>query len=56
MKAMYVVEGYLFRKSKEDSNGNCYFDIIHPDGRYLDYNHLFSSESEMLSWIRNRTC
>ena len=55
MKSMYVIQSYLFSKRREDSNGVGYFDIIHPDGRYLDYNHPFSSESEMIAWIQNRT-
>lgn len=55
MKAVYSVQGYVFTKTREDSSGNCYFDITHPDGRKLDYNHLFSSEAEMVAWVRNRT-
>ena len=55
MKSVYVIQGYLFNKTCEDSDGVGYFNIIHPDGRYLDYNHPFFSENEMIDWIRNRT-
>jgi len=55
MKAVYCINNYIFTKVREDSNGVCYFDITHPDGRKLDYSHQFSSESEMAAWIRNRS-
>lgn len=55
MNSMYVIQGYLFSKRREDSSGIAYFDITHPDGRTLEYSHPFTSESEMIAWIRNRT-
>lgn len=53
MRGSYVIDGYIFSK-KEDAAGGAYFDIIHPDGRYLDYGHFFASEQEMKEWIQNR--
>ena len=52
MYHVYVIDGYIFRREGDESS--CYFTIIHPDGRYLDRNHYFSSENEMREWIRNR--
>jgi len=52
MQYVYVIDGYIFRREGDESS--CYFTIIHPDGRYLDRNHYFSSENEMREWIRNR--
>ena len=54
MKNIYTFNGYIFRKEKDASDGGAYFNIIHPDGRYLDYNHYFSSPQEMKQWIQNR--
>lgn len=54
MERTYNIDGYVFVKVKEDSAGNCYFDIIHPDGRKLDYAHFFASEADIISWVRSR--
>lgn len=54
MKNVYTFNGYIFRKDKDASDGGAYFTIIHPDGRYLDCNHYFSSPQEMKQWIQNR--
>ncbi len=52
MLLVYVIDGYIFRREGDESSR--YYTIIHPDGRYLDRNHYFSSEAEMREWIRNR--
>lgn len=54
MSSAYVISGYIFIKVQEDAKGNCYFDITHPDGRILDYRHLFTCTDEMVKWVKNR--
>lgn len=54
MKSCYVIDGWIFTKIKEDSDGTCYFRITHPDGRVLDTNHIFSSEYEMITYLKTK--
>lgn len=54
MENFYNIDGWNFRKTKEDSYGNCYYNIIHPSGRYWDYDHLFHSYSEMVEYTISR--
>lgn len=54
MSSCYTVGGWVFTKTKEDSNGNCYFNITHPSGRTWDYNHPFSSYEEMVAYVNNQ--
>lgn len=54
MSACYVISGWIFTKSKEDSNGNCYFDITNPSGLKWDYDHLFHSYNEMITYVNNQ--
>ncbi len=54
LNKIYVINGYIFRLDEADSNENYYFTIIHPDGRYLDRHHKFSSENEMNNWVCER--
>lgn len=51
MNLICIIEGYIYRREGDESS--CYFTIIHPDGRYLDRNHYFSSAAEMREWIGN---
>ncbi|GEM_PF-5590647 len=54
MNNVYTIGGYVFRKDNDASDGGAYYTIIHPDGRYLDRNHYFASESEMEQWAYDR--
>ncbi len=53
MNGCYVIDGWIFTKKREDASGNCYFDITHPSGRTWDYNHLFNSYDEMVSYVNS---
>lgn len=54
MNNVYVFLGYLFRKDGDATDGGAYYTIIHPDGRYLDRNHYFASESDIEEWAKSR--
>lgn len=53
MQTCYTVGGWIFTKTREDSSGNCYFNITHPSGRTWDYDHLFRSYEEMVAYVNN---
>lgn len=54
MNSSYTFSGWVFVKTREDSNGNCYFNIIHPSGRIWDYDHFFNSYDEMVTYVNSR--
>lgn len=54
MNSVYTVNGWVFSKVREDSNGNSYYNIFHPSGRMWDHSHLFSSYGQMVDYVRNR--
>lgn len=54
LKDCYVINQWIFTKSKVDSDGNYYYNITHPDGRRWDNNHLFKSYEDMVEYVKNQ--
>lgn len=51
MPSTYWYKGFNFIKVGDDGCGTYFYNIIHPSGRYWDYNHPFKSVSDMEYYV-----
>lgn len=56
MSTIYGFDGYIFKKETDSAEIGAYFTIIQPNGKVLESNHFFSSETEIRQWVlKNRS-